>query len=246
MFDIKLRHGLRALRDSPGNRRPLKSRETGWARSCAAALARLGVDPDAVSAASVVFAIWGLAAFLWAGRFEGVTHSVVLFGAAAAIQLRLLCNLLDGMVAVEHGRGGPAGAVWNEFPDRISDCLFLVGAGYCATQDGVDWAAAAGWLAALLAIMTAYVRELGRALGQTADFSGPGGKPQRMAVLTVVVIVSAIAEPHWLRSGSVIATGLALIALLAAVTVIRRLLTLVARLAPPQDDPMSDFRPGPR
>ena len=218
------------MNDAPGNRRPLKSRDTGWARSCAAALARGGVSPDVVSAASVAFAIWGLAAFLWSGRTEGVTRAVALLAAAVAIQLRLLCNLLDGMGAVEHGRGGPAGPIWNELPDRISDALLLVGAGYAAAAWGPGWAVAAGWAAALLAVLTAYVRELGRGLGQTADFAGPGAKPHRMAVLTLATAAAAVAEPRWAAPGTLLTGGLVLIAILAAVTVFRRTRHIAARL----------------
>ena len=216
------------------NRRPLKSRDTGWARGAAAALARTGVSPDAVSAGAVVFAAAGCAAFVAAGTAHGLARIALLIAAAATIQIRLICNLLDGMVAVEHGRGGTAGPIWNELPDRVADALFLVGAGYGAARAGVGWASEAGWLAAVLAILTAYVRELGRGLGQPADFRGPGAKPHRMAVLTVLAIVSALAEPRWIASGVTVASGLAVICGLATITVARRTLTLAARLAAPK------------
>ncbi len=57
---------------------------------------------------------------------------------ALCCQLRLICNLLDGLVAVEGGRGGADGAFWNEVPDRVSDILFLGAAGVAAGQPG--WA----------------------------------------------------------------------------------------------------------
>lgn len=212
-----------------GNRRPLKSRDTGWARGAAAMLARAGVRPDAVSAGALVFALVGGVAFAASGRSGGAARAGLLLAAAVSIQLRLVCNLLDGMVAVEHGRGEPSGPIWNELPDRIADALLLVGAGYGASLAGAAWAEPLGWLAAVLAVLTAYVRELGRGLGQPADFSGPGAKPQRMAVLTLAALVSA-AEPLWDWRGQSLVAGLALIALLAALTVGRRTFTLAARL----------------
>ena len=39
---------------------------------------------------------------------------------AGLILLRLLANMLDGMVADESGEGGPLGSLYNEIPDRIS------------------------------------------------------------------------------------------------------------------------------
>jgi phosphatidylglycerophosphate synthase len=58
------------------------------------------------------------------------TAALMWFGAAACIQFRLLCNLLDGMVAVEGGKGSVTGPIYNEAPDRIADVLILIGAGY--------------------------------------------------------------------------------------------------------------------
>ena len=49
-------------------------------------------------------------------------------GAAAGIQLRLGANMLDGLVAVEEGKGAPTGAHYNEAPDRVEDALLLVAA----------------------------------------------------------------------------------------------------------------------
>jgi phosphatidylglycerophosphate synthase len=218
------------MNPEPDNRRPLKSRDTGWARSSAAALARAGVSPDMVSAGAVGSAILGCVSFVGAGlATEAGLRAACLLGAALTIQLRLVCNLLDGMVAVEHGRGGPEGPIWNELPDRFADALFLVGAGYAATLMGAGWAAPFGWLAALFAVLTAYVRELGRGLGQPADFSGPGAKPQRMAILTVSALASA-GEPLWSGRGQALGLGLILITALAATTVARRTFRLAARL----------------
>jgi phosphatidylglycerophosphate synthase len=57
--------------------------------------------------------------------------------------MRLLCNLFDGMVAIEGGRKEADGPFWNEAPDRASDILILAGAGLGAGAVGLGWAAAA-------------------------------------------------------------------------------------------------------
>lgn len=212
------------------NRRPLKSRDTGWARSAATVLARAGVKPDHVSAGAVAFALAGGGLLAASGLWAGNARAAALVGAALCIQLRLVCNLLDGMVAVEHGRRGPHGPIWNELPDRVADGLFLVGAGYGAALAGVAWGAPAGWAAAVFAVLTAYVRELGRGLGQPADFSGPMAKPQRMAVLTAASLVAA-AEPLWGWRGQILAAACALIAVGAAFTAARRTARLARRLS---------------
>ncbi len=209
------------------NRRPLKSRGTAWARALAAGCARAGIGPDQISAMSVVCAGLGATALLSAGLIGGGWRWIFLLAAATCIQLRLLCNLLDGMVAVEHGRGGTAGPIWNELPDRIADGLFLVAAGYAAALPGGP---ALGWVAAWLAVLTAYVRELGRGLGYPADFSGPMAKPHRMAALTVTCAVAAF-EPLWGWTGESLLLGLAVIVIGAAATVARRTRALARRLA---------------
>src|SRR6202042_481767 len=123
-------------------------------------------SPDLISAASFAFAAFGAALLLGAGMTElWPLRAALLLGAAASIQLRLVCNLLDGMVAVEHGRSSPAGAIWNELPDRFSDVVLLAGAGYCAAGGRIMFAVEIGWLCAALALLTAYLRELGRGLG---------------------------------------------------------------------------------
>lgn len=214
----------------PENRRPLKSRGAGWAQGMAAAMARAGISPDAISAGSVLFALAGCVLFVRAGFLDGSARAGHLIGAAVCIQLRLVCNLLDGMVAVEHGKGGTSGPIWNELPDRIADALFLVGAGYCAAASGMAFAAPVGWAAAVLAVMTAYVRELGRGLGFPADFSGPMAKPHRMATLTAASVLAAL-EPLWGWRGEALFVGLLAIALGSIWTIGRRTRTLARRLA---------------
>lgn len=215
---------------TPENRRPLKTRGASWAQGLASALARAGLSPDAISAGSVVFAVLGCALLVMAGSAAGLTRGGLLIGAGVCIQLRLVCNLLDGMVAVEHGKGGPSGPIWNELPDRIADALFLVGAGYCASASGLALGVPLGWAAAVLAVITAYVRELGRGLGFPADFSGPMAKPHRMAALTATCAVAAF-EPLWGWQGQALVVGLAIIVLGTIWTAARRTRTLAARLA---------------
>ncbi len=167
------------------DRRPLASRDTGWARRASAWLVRSGATPNGISVASIGFAAIGCAALLY---WFGVS-GLILCG--VCVQLRLLCNLMDGMVAIEGGRQTPVGAIYNEVPDRIADSLFLVALGYAA---GEPWL---GWLAALAAAVTAYIRVLGGSLGLAQDFRGPMAKPQRMAVMTLACLLAAVEWPVW-------------------------------------------------
>lgn len=205
------------------NRRPLASRDTGWARTLTRRIAATSITPNQISMASMAFAALSGAGFFLAGDAEGWLRPGLLVLAAVCCQLRLLCNLLDGMVAIEAGKQAPDGAFWNEFPDRIADMLILVGIGYGVGLPALGFAAAA------FAILTAYVRELGRAAGQPADFSGPMAKPHRMAVITAAAALSLF-EPFWNGHGEVLTAALWVVAVGAALTAVRRSVRLVRGL----------------
>lgn len=204
---------------SPAARRELKTRNATWARTLAGALGRAGVRPNAVSVAGVGCAVVAGASFFIVGDAVPGLAVTALLSAAAAIQLRLLCNLLDGMLAVEEGFKTPIGEMYNDLPDRVADVVILVGAGYAIRH--LSAGVALGWAAALAAVLTAYVRTLGGALGATQPFIGPMAKPHRMFTLTIAALLAGVETllglpPHALR------VGLALIVAGSIVTLWRR------------------------
>lgn len=205
------------------NRRPLASRQTGWAATVTRWLAGTSVTPNQISQAGMVAALLAGAAFWGAGSAGGATRVALLVAAGLFVQLRLLCNLFDGMVAVEAGRGAPDGGFWNEFPDRVSDLLILMGAALAVGEPALGWAAAG------MAFLTAYLRELGVNCGAGADFSGPMAKQHRMAVMTGAAGLSLF-EPLLGWHGQVLSAALWIVALGAGLTVLRRAWRLVARL----------------
>lgn len=201
-------------------RRPIRSRQQQWAIAGAAWLARHGFRPNQISALSVLFAaLAGGCALLLPHVAHVGGRAALMLGAALAIQLRLLCNLFDGMVAIEGGQASPAGAVWNELPDRLADPLILVPYGYAISV--VSWGAELGWLAGLLALLTAYTRVLGGSLGLAQDFRGPMAKHHRMAVLTGGWLSSLI-ELALGGAGWVLLVALLVIVGGSALTVVRR------------------------
>ena len=193
----------------PMERRPLASRSSGWAQWLAARLTMSQITPNQISLLSVAWAALGGGLLFWGAGW------LAFIAAAACVQLRLVCNLLDGMVAIEGGKSTATGALFNEIPDRVADPLFLVPLGYAA---GYPWL---GWLAALLAVLTAYIRVLGGALGRQQDFGGVLPKQRRMAVLTIALVAAAIEDSLWGSRMSLLAAAI-IIALGSLVTCISR------------------------
>ena len=186
-------------------RRPLASRSTRWAAFLSTAAVRIGLTADGISILSLVFAAAGAAALIW------LPAPWNLAACAAGIQLRLLCNLLDGMVAIEGGRKSKVGVLFNEVPDRAADSLFIVALGYAI---GSPWV---GWLGALAAAVTAYIRVLGGTFGLAQDFRGPMAKQHRMATMTAGCLL-AIGEFYYLGSFRVLHAAAWIIAFGAIVT----------------------------
>jgi phosphatidylglycerophosphate synthase len=149
-----------------------------------------------------------------------VCHSLpqwlLFLAGAAGIQLRLLCNLMDGMVAVEGNRKSPTGELWNEIPDRLADGLLLVGAGFAAGSPML------GAVAVLGALLTAYLRAFSASLTRRQDFCGPMAKPHRMATLTVACLLAAVA-PSWAPPSLILTIALWIIIGGVAITSVRRI-----------------------
>ncbi len=171
----------------PESRRPIKARQQVWVHRLAHFLVGFGMNPNQMSAASIVAALLGAVAYGGAATVPSA-RAACLIAAAIFIQLRLLANVLDGLMAVEEGKKTPTGVLYNEIPDRVADTVFLAAVGYASGWPGL------GWLAAVLAISTAYLRMLGGSLGYEQDFSGPMAKQHRMFTLTVGSIVAALAS----------------------------------------------------
>jgi phosphatidylglycerophosphate synthase len=212
-------------------RRPIATRSNPLARRLAGWLVRKGASANRISVFGMLGGLLG-GCLLYLTGIDTSSNGLLWISAAAMIQLRLLANLLDGMVAVESGTASPLGELYNEIPDRVSDAAILIGAGYAAGAFP-----AAGFVAAWLAIFTAYVRAAGKAAGAHQEFCGPMAKPQRMFLVTCGALYAGIAPKEWqpvviFQEWTLGLMGMILLLICAgcAVTSIRRLLRIAAVL----------------
>ena len=195
-------------------RRPLKARNTKIANNIAHWLSQKNITPNQISIASMVFAIFASICLILLPN-QSPTLPIL---AAIFIHCRLLCNLLDGMVAVEGGKKSASGELFNDIPDRFADCVILIAAGYAINF--VDWADIVGWCAGLLAVMTAYIRVLATSVGAPTNFQGPMAKQHRMAAMTMACILNTL-DPQ----GHMMLIALLLIVAGSAITTYRRIIS---------------------
>ena len=113
-------------------RRPLATRNKRWPHAVARTAIRAGLTPNQVSVLSVVFAGAAGAALVASATAGEASRAALLVVGATGIQLRLLCNLIDGLMAVEGGLASKTGDIFNDLPDRLADILIIAGAGYAA------------------------------------------------------------------------------------------------------------------
>ena len=228
--------GTLSLTTAPetSDRRPIAARNTAWAARITTVLVRAGLSPNGISVAGMAFCLLAAAALAATPLVGPVWARALFLAAAVLIQLRLLANMFDGMVAIESGRLSPLGELYNDVPDRVSDATTLIGLGYATG----GWPAM-GYLAAVLAVLTAYVRAVGKAAGAGSDFRGPMAKQQRMFLATVTGVYMAAAPGAWRPAWGpeyrwgLPAAALAVIAAGSAWTSARRIRGVAMRLREP-------------
>ncbi|HEV3028734.1 MAG TPA: CDP-alcohol phosphatidyltransferase family protein [Planctomycetota bacterium] len=216
--------------DAPLDRRPIAARDLKVMQATAAWMARRGFSANGISVAGMIFGLLGGAALYSTTTFPDQARVLWVVG-AACVQARLLANLFDGMVAIARGTASKVGELYNEVPDRVSDSAILIGLGYAPGGHII-----LGYGAALAAMMTAYVRAVGKGAGAPNEFCGPMAKQQRMFLVTMTCLFCAFTPVLWQRFGcehglmGVPSAVLWIMVLGALVTTVRRLLKIGAKL----------------
>ena len=109
--------------------------------------------------------------------------------------LRLLLNVLDGVIAQETRTASAKGEALSEFTDRLSDLAVLIG--FALSGFGV---VSLAMTAAVVVLLVSYVGILGKAVGAGRQYGGLMRKPDRM----VVVMIACVAQYILQRTGVVL------------------------------------------
>lgn len=200
----------------PLGRRFLKSRTQSWAIYLAQKVSQVNITPNQISVLSVISSL------IVACILMGFTSPYKWLLAIIFIQFRLLCNMLDGLVAIEGGKQTLLGDVYNDLPDRLSDIFIILAFGYSVNYSdnnllGLSISTMA-WCASLLAILTAYIRVLFTSLGAPSDYSGPMAKQHRMALISVACLFMFI-----LNINIVIFTAVGILNIGLIITIVKRI-----------------------
>jgi CDP-diacylglycerol--glycerol-3-phosphate 3-phosphatidyltransferase len=192
----------------------LKPRFQALLRPAAAALARAGVTPNAVTIAALLLSI---AHGAWIAIDPYSPWPLLLL--PVTLFVRMALNAIDGLMAKEHGLASAAGAVLNELSDVIADaCLYLP----FAFIPGVDPAFV------VLVVVTSIVAEmagaLGPMLGVSRRYDGPFGKSDRAAAFGLLAVLIGLG----LRPGFWSTLYLQVLFALATFTIINRARRIVA------------------
>ena len=171
----------------------------------AAALAKLGVSPNAVTLAGLVGA--AVSAYLISQGIMWAGGLVMLFAG--------VLDLFDGALARATAQDSPFGALLDSVIDRISEIIVLLGLLiYYARIGSVEYSVLV-YLAVAGSVMVSYLRARSEGLGIECKV-GVMTRPERVAALGFGLIIG-----HWLPP--VIPIVLAIIALLTIFTTAQRL-----------------------
>jgi CDP-diacylglycerol--glycerol-3-phosphate 3-phosphatidyltransferase len=167
-----------------------------------------GVSPDVLSLIAILVAGIG-------GACLALSPSTpaALLGVPLAAAIRLVLNLLDGMVARRLAAGGPGraiGELWNELGDRVADLLFIGGLAFVPAVG--PWL---GLSAATAAVLASYAGITARAAGGRRQYGGVMSKPGRMIVLAVAAPMAFLTgDERWLVGSAIVLLAGSLVTLL--------------------------------
>jgi phosphatidylglycerophosphate synthase len=197
---------------------------------------RLGLTPNGLTL--IGFAITAIAAVLAAGQLWIVAGLVMFAGG--------VFDMFDGTLARATGQVSPVGAFMDSVFDRWGEAVFYVGLIIGCSLAGFDAGAGLAAAAMASAFLVSYTRAKSEGLGFTAGTRmaevGLAPREIRLVILAVGVVAAGIAGGVAPGSAEVLvglsagqlamSAGLGLIALLATITVIQRILHVRAQARP--------------
>jgi CDP-diacylglycerol--glycerol-3-phosphate 3-phosphatidyltransferase len=168
----------------------LKPNFQAFLRPLAGALARAGVTANqiTIAAAAVSVALGGIVVWRLPDTRAFLLIPLWMF-------VRMACNALDGMLALEFGQKTRLGAYLNELADAVSDVALYLPFALLPPFSPL-WTG----LVIVLAVVSEYAGALGPLVGASRHYEGPMGKSDRAFVFGALGLWAGIAAPlpEWL------------------------------------------------
>ncbi len=223
----------------------LRARVRGAALPIALAFGRLGLTPNALTVLG--FGISAIAAFAVAQNAWTAAGLFVIFGG--------VFDLFDGALARATNKVSRLGAFLDSVFDRAGEAVIYLGVVVASERAGFTAGTLLGAAAMAASFMVSYTRAKSESLGFTpgTGMANVGIAPRevRLVLLTLGLLLTGvlggIIQPvtiygsidEWWAGRPALAGALGLIAVLATVTTIQRIVH-VARHAPPEVQPTAD------
>ena len=183
-------------------------------------MVRVGITPNMVTTVGLLGNMAAAALLVYAGMTQGVdgpNYGIVTL-AGVVIILSSLFDMLDGQVARLGGMVSKFGALYDSVLDRYCELFTLGGVAFYLMSCDDMIGALLTFLALVGSMMVSYVRARAEALGANCSV-GLMQRPERVVVTSIAVIAAGIAHLNL-----IVVIGMALIALLANITAIVRIL----------------------
>jgi CDP-diacylglycerol--glycerol-3-phosphate 3-phosphatidyltransferase len=178
-------------------------------------LIRVGVSANAVTIAGTAVVVGASVLLLAPGH---------LLAGLIVVAASVLTDMLDGAIARVKGTTSRFGALLDSTCDRLADGAIMAGlAFFLLAEDRALGGALALW-ALIASQMVSYVRARAESLGAECNV-GIAERPERLIIAAVAVLLEVLSVPFALEA------GMGLLAVLASITVVQRLVFARAVLA---------------
>lgn len=183
---------------------------------------RVGITPNMITTIGLLGNVAAAVLLLYGGVECPGDLSHVGWG-GAIILFSGLFDMMDGRVARLSGQSSVFGALYDSVLDRYSELITLFGISYWLILSGYLWGSVLTFLALMGSLMVSYVRA--RAEGLDIECKvGLMQRPERVVVTAVACILAGVLQGKDFDSALIVVGAMALIALLANLTAVWRIL----------------------
>jgi archaetidylinositol phosphate synthase len=176
---------------------------------------KIGLTPNRISIIGFTLALLSGAAYAFS-----LIGSWLLLLATVLLLASGFCDTLDGIVARTFGQVTVFGGFFDSVLDRYADAIVyaaIIAAGLSNVAWGPVWGSVWGFAALAGSVMVSYTRARAEAAGIKMESIGLAERAERMLILAVASVIGFFWVPA-------LGYGIALIAILANLTVIQRAL----------------------